>query len=83
MAAARLAVVMARTAGVTVIERDPETAVAPSESVTLTDRVAVPVPAGVPVMKPAALRDSPEGSAPLFSVHVYGASPPLAARAAL
>jgi hypothetical protein len=38
---------------------------------------------GVPEMVPPVLSDSPAGRVPDLSVHIYGAVPPVAERAAL
>jgi hypothetical protein len=52
-------------------------------SETCTVILAAPAVVGVPEMVPPVLRDSPAGSVPDLSVHIYGAVPPVAERVAL
>jgi hypothetical protein len=52
------------------------------ESVTCTVKLNVPAAPGVPEITPALLSDSPAGSEPALSAHVYGGMPPLAASVA-
>ena len=52
------------------------------ESVTLTVKVEVPLPVGVPEKTPEELRLRPMGSAPELRDQVYGVVPPVAAREA-
>jgi hypothetical protein len=49
-----------------------------AESVTLTVKFEVPAVVGVPLMTPPELKDSPAGSVPESSDHVYGVTPPVA-----
>ena len=46
-------------------------------------RFAAPAVVGVPAMTPAVLSDSPAGRVPLFTLQLYGAVPPVAARVVL
>ena len=55
--------------------------IALSETCTVT--FAAPAVVGVPVMAPAVLSDSPAGRVPLFTLQLYGAVPPVAARVVL
>jgi hypothetical protein len=67
------------TAELTAIVSCPVAAFA-AESVTWTVKPKLPVAVGVPLMAPVeALRTNPGGKAPPLRVHVYGATPPLAA----
>ncbi len=51
-----------------------------AESVTSTVKLEVPAgPAGVPVMAPAPLIESPSGSVPALILNVFAPLPPLAA----
>src|ERR1019366_3734708 len=54
--------------------------VAETLSVTLTEKVEVPMAVGVPLITPAPDRFSPLGSEPEVRDHVYGDVPPLATR---
>src|SRR5579862_9698997 len=65
-----------------VMERLPEFAVRPPLSWTVTVKVAVPDAVGVPLMAPLELNVRPAGKAPVASVQVYGAVPPVAASVA-
>ena len=49
------------------------------ESSTLAAKVDEPVAVGVPEMIPIALRLSPAGNEPEFTVQEYGGTPPVAA----
>jgi hypothetical protein len=52
----------------------------PSESMTWTTKLAVPGSVGVPEIVPVlASRDNPAGRLPEARIHVYGATPPVAA----
>lgn len=48
----------------------------PLESVTVNPKLLEPAPEGVPVTRPLDDSDSPAGSDPELSVHVYGGTPP-------
>jgi hypothetical protein len=53
----------------------------PSESATCTTKFAVPGSEGIPDMAPVpAFNDSPAGRLPEVMLHVYGATPPVAAK---
>lgn len=48
----------------------------PEESVTVNPKVLEPAPEGVPLTRPLDDSDSPAGSDPDESFHVYGGTPP-------
>ena len=68
------------TAGTALIVKAKALAtVARAASFTVTVKLAVPVTVGIPEMTPvAATNDSPVGSDPVVTVHVYAGVPPLA-----
>src|SRR5215471_11604925 len=76
--------VIVRAPGFTVNEKGPAVPVAPELSATDTENVVVPVAVGVPEMIPVAgPNESPAGRLPLRRLHVYGAVPPDAVKAAV
>jgi hypothetical protein len=77
----RLVVVMVRVGGSTVRVYALD-AVRFALSVTVTVKSRGPAAVGVPVIAPAALSDSPAGSAPLLMVNRLAPLPPVASTAA-
>ena len=55
-------------------------AIAATESLDLTVKVAVPAIVGVPLKTPAVDRVNPAGKGPVVTLQLYGAVPPAAAR---